>query len=82
MQVEGFTGPAGSDGSSVGMVEAVYSSKLIRLGGIAAEREGQMSGQVVITHPRLTPSPIRFVERPAALSFSGDSDTALMHRGV
>jgi hypothetical protein len=28
-QIEGFVGPAGSDGLGVGMLEAVHSSKLI-----------------------------------------------------
>jgi hypothetical protein len=36
VQVEGLTGPAGSDGSGVGVLEAIHRSQLIMLRLLAA----------------------------------------------
>ncbi len=69
------------------MVQAVHSSQpitqsvLCLLGGIAAKREVEVAGQVVITHPPIAGSPIRFSEQPA-IGISGDGDAAFMHDGV
>ncbi len=51
MHVEGFTGPAGADGLGVWMLEAVYRSQLIMLSLLPALREGEMAGQILLTHP-------------------------------
>jgi hypothetical protein len=81
VEVEGFTGPAGSDGLGVRMLEAVHRSQLITLYLLAALREGQVLGQIRIIHPRLAELPIRFVKHPL-VGIAGDGDPALMHRGV
>jgi|SRR5215211_1705102 len=86
VQVEAFTRPAGSDGFSVGVLEAVHPRQPINLGRIMlgllpAFREGEMVGQVLITHPWLAGLPVRFVEYPT-IAVTGDGHSALMHHGV
>jgi hypothetical protein len=81
MQIEGFAGPAGSDGLGVGMLEAVHHSQFITLGLQPPLREGEMPGQILIVHPRFAEPPIRFVKHPT-VGFTGDGDPALMHYGV
>jgi hypothetical protein len=81
MEVEGFTGAARSDCVGLGMLEAVHRSQLIMLGLVAALREGEVPGQVFIIHPVVTGPSIWFAEQPT-VGCTGDSDTALMHRGV
>jgi hypothetical protein len=51
VEVERFTGPAGSDGLGVWMLEAVHRSQSILLGLLPALREGEMPGQIVVIHP-------------------------------
>jgi hypothetical protein len=83
IQIEGFVGPAGSDGLGVGMLEAVHSSKLIMLGLplTLAEGEFEVPGQVGIIHPLVTRPSIWFVESPP-VGVAGDGDPALTHHGV
>ena len=82
VQVEDFTGPAGTNRLSVGMLEAVHRSQLITLGLLPfAQREVKMPSQVVITHPRLTGPAIRFGEQPS-VAVMGNVDAAFMHGGV
>ena len=82
MDIEGFTGPAGSDGLGVRMLEAVHRSQLITFRmPLAAQREGEVQGQILIIHPLVTRPSIWFAEHPL-VGIAGDGDPALMHRGV
>jgi hypothetical protein len=82
VQVEDFTGPAGTKSARVGMLEAVHPGQLITLGLLpTAQREVKMPSQVVITDPRLAELAIRFSEQPS-VAVVGDVDAAFMHRGV
>ena len=83
VQVEGFAGPAGSDGTGVGVLEAVHARELFGLGLLLlpAEREVQMPGQMLVADPRLAALPIGFGKQPT-LTISGDSHPALMNHGV
>jgi hypothetical protein len=67
VEVEGFTGPAGSNGLGVRMLEAVHRSQLITFClPLAALRECEVLGQVGIIHPVVTRPSIWFVKRPPA----------------
>ena len=88
IEVEWFTGPAGSDGAGVGMLEAVCGSELSGSGLVmmlgllsAAKGEVDVSGEIRIIDPRVTALPIGFGEDPA-LPVAGDGDTTLMDYGV
>ena len=82
MQVEDFTGPAGTDRLSVGVLEAVHRSQLIKAGLLRfAQREVKMPSQVVITHPRLTGPAVGFGEQPS-VAVMRNVDAAFMDGGV
>ena len=82
VQVEGLTGPAGTDDACVGMLETVHPGQPIMLGLLpTTQREVQVPSQVVITNPGLAGLPVGFGEHPT-LSIPGDGDRALMDRGV
>jgi hypothetical protein len=82
IQVETFAGPARSDRLGVEMLEAVHRSKLIMLGcPCSAAGEVEMSGQILITHPRLTRLPIRLGEHPT-VSIAADGAAAFVDCGV
>ena len=82
VQIEKLTGPAGPDSFGVAMVEAVHSREPIMLGLLLApEREVQMPGQLLLTHPGLAALPIRFGKYPTIWSL-GDADPAIMNNGV
>jgi hypothetical protein len=81
MQIEGFAGPAGSDGLGVGMLEAVHRNQFITLGLQPPLREGEMVGEILIVHPRVAALLIGSVKHPTAW-FAGDADPALMHHRV
>ena len=82
MQVEDFTGPAGTNRLSVGVLEAVHRSQLITLGLLPfAQREVKMPSQVVITDPRLAGLAVGFGEQPG-VAVMGNVDAAFMDGGV
>ena len=81
MQVESFAGPAGPDGSGVGMLEAVHFSELIRCLLAAAEGEVKVPGQVLIADPPITGLAVGFGEHPTFRSL-GDADTSFVDGGV
>jgi hypothetical protein len=81
VEVESFTGPAGSDGLGGWVMEAVHCSELIRCFLAAAQRVVEMPGQILIVDPPITGLPVGFGEHPT-IGISCDGDTALMNRGV
>jgi hypothetical protein len=83
VQVEGFTGPAGSDGAGIGMLKAVHPGEPITAGLLLlpAVREIKMPGQVFIAEPRITRPAIGLAEQPT-ISITANGDPALMNSGV
>jgi len=83
VQVEGFTGPTGSDGLGVGMLEAVPCGELIMLCllSLPAQREIKMPRQVLVINPRLAGLPVGSGEQPT-ITITADGDAALVDGGV
>ncbi|HTF40098.1 MAG TPA: hypothetical protein VK754_05830, partial [Propionibacteriaceae bacterium] len=60
------------------MLEAVHRRQLITVClPLAALREGEVPGQILIIHPLVTRPSIWFVKRPP-VGITGDDDAALM----
>jgi hypothetical protein len=82
VQVERFTGPAGSDGLGVWMVETSNLSQSITLGSaLLSERKVQMPGELLVTDPGLAELTVRFGKYPC-VAIPTDHDFTLVDDGV
>ena len=82
VQVEGLTGPAGSDSGGVWMVEAVHLGQPIMLSRLdASAGEVKLPRQILVSCPRLARLPVTLGEHPA-VELTPNCDAALLHSGV
>ena len=76
MEVEGFAEPARSDGTGVGIVQAVHiRQRSLLLSSPPVKLIGQSPGQSLIAVPRLIQGAVRRDEFPASDASGGCSST-------